>query len=66
MDDLLLRITELETRVAHQDITIAELNSVLTEQWKKFDVVERQLNHLRGELETLDQRDHPNERPPHY
>ena len=66
MTDVLKRIEDLETRVAHQEKVIAELNEVITAQWKKFDVLESQIRHLRGELESLDQRDVPNERPPHY
>jgi SlyX protein len=66
MSDVQLRIEELETRVAHQDKIIAELNEVITAQWKKFEALERQINHLRGEVESFDQRDTPNERPPHY
>jgi SlyX protein len=60
------RIDELEMRMAHQDQTIAELNDVITAQWKKIEVLERQLGQLRGEIENMDQRAAPIDRPPHY
>ncbi len=66
MNDYAQRIDELETRMAHQDRIIADLNDVITSQWKKFDSLESQIKRLRGELEDLDQRDVPNEKPPHY
>jgi SlyX protein len=66
MAEVLHRIEELETRVAHQEKTISELNDVITAQWKRFDFLESQIKHLRGELESMDQGSVPNERPPHY
>lgn len=62
------RIDELEMRVAHQDNTIAELNEVITEQWKKLDALERQLRRLGEELEAMEQAEGPsaNQKPPHY
>jgi SlyX protein len=61
------RINDLEVRMAHQDQTIADLNDVITAQWKKLDALERQLKRLSEELETMDQGDVPaNQKPPHY
>jgi SlyX protein len=61
------RIQNLEIRMAHQDQTIADLNDVITAQWKKLDALERQLKRMSEELETMDQGDIPaNQKPPHY
>jgi SlyX protein len=62
------RIDELEMRVAHQDQTISELNDVITAQWKKLEMMERQLRRLGEELEAMDGGEGPaaNQKPPHY
>jgi SlyX protein len=61
------RINDLEIRMAHQDQTIADLNDVITAQWKKLDALERQLKRLSDELESMDVGDAPaNQKPPHY
>jgi SlyX protein len=63
-----MRIDELEMRVAHQDKTIAELNDVITEQWKKMEALERQLRRFGEELDAIEQSEGPaaNQKPPHY
>lgn len=67
MTNIESRIDELEMRVAHQDKTIGELNDVITAQWKKLEVMQRQLQRLGDELEALDQVEAPaNQKPPHY
>ena len=61
------RINDLEIRMAHQDQTIADLNEVITAQWKKLDALERQLKRLGEELESMESGDAPtNQKPPHY
>ena len=67
MSDLSIRIEDLETRVAHQDKIIADLNDVITAQWRKMEAVEFQLRRLGEEMQTMDQGDGPaNQKPPHY
>jgi SlyX protein len=68
MANLEKRIDELEMRMAHQDKTIAELNDVITEQWKKMEAMERQLRRFGEELESLGSAEGPaaNQKPPHY
>jgi SlyX protein len=63
-----LRIDEMEIRIAHQDKTIAELNDVITSQWKKLEMMERQLRRLGEEIEAMEAGDGPaaNQKPPHY
>jgi SlyX protein len=61
------RIEDLETRVAHQERTIAELNDVITAQWRKLEAIEFQLRRLGEEIQTMDAGDGPaNQKPPHY
>jgi SlyX protein len=68
MPQLEKRIDELEMRIAHQDRAIAELNDVITGQWKKIEAMERQLRRLGEELEAMESGDDPaaNQKPPHY
>jgi SlyX protein len=68
MGELEKRIDELEMRAAHQDKTIAELNDVITAQWKKMELMERQLRRLGEELEAMESGEAPaaNQKPPHY
>jgi SlyX protein len=62
------RIDELEMRIAHQDKAIADLNDVVTSQWKKLEAMERQLRRLGEELEAQQSSEAPaaNQKPPHY
>lgn len=63
-----LRLDEMEIRIAHQDKTIAELNDVVTAQWKKLEMMERQLRRLGEEIEAMETGEGPaaNQKPPHY
>ncbi len=66
--DLEQRIIELETRLAYQEQTLAELNQVLTAQQRRQAELERQLGLLREHLLSLAAapaaaEDAP---PPHY
>lgn len=60
------RIDVLEARLAHQEKTIADLNEVVTTQWKKIERLERQLQRLDEEVQALDTQDVPVTKPPHY
>lgn len=62
------RIEALETRVAHHEKTIGELNDVITAQWKQLEALERQLRRFGEELADMSAGDGPaaNQKPPHY
>jgi SlyX protein len=61
------RLDDLEMRLAHQDKTIAELNDVITSQWKAIDTLERKLRRLNEELEAVQATEAPPiQKPPHY
>ena len=67
MAEMTTRIDELEMRMAHQDRTIADLNDVITAQWKKIEVLENQLRRMGEELQSLEPSDTAtNQKPPHY
>ena len=61
------RLDALEMRIAEQDRTIADLNEVITAQWRKIDGLERHVSQLREEFQTIDTgRGAPEPPPPHY
>ena len=67
MAGLEARIDELEVRLTHHDKTIAELNEVITTQWKAIEALERQLRRLNDELRDLETQEAPPiTKPPHY
>ncbi len=66
MSDLSIRIEDLETRVAHQEKTISELNDVITAQWRKMEAIEFQLRRLGEEIQTMDGGTAVDRPPPHY
>lgn len=68
--ELEARVMELETRVAFQDDTLAELNEVLVEQSREVDHLRRQMaelikrfNDVAGQMPGATAEDAP---PPHY
>ena len=65
--DASARLDALEAHFAHQDRLIAELNEVITSQWRKIDLLERQVARLRQEFQNIGtQRDGAEPPPPHY
>ena len=61
------RLDALEIRIAHQDRTIAELNEVVAEQWKKIDLLSRRVAALVEEFRNSEpRREGPEPPPPHY
>ena len=67
LSDQSSRIDALEVRSAHQDQTIAELNDVITAQWRKIDALERQVSRMQDEYQNMTvPRDLPEPPPPHY
>ena len=61
------RFVILETKVAYQDKTIADLNDVLIEQNRTIETLRRRLERFEQQLDLLlGQFDAPPEKPPHY
>jgi uncharacterized coiled-coil protein SlyX len=61
------RLDELEIKVAHQELTIAELNDVIASQWRKIEELERLMKNLLEDVQNIiPGRDGPEPPPPHY
>jgi SlyX protein len=64
------RFIDLESRLAHQDQLLNELNEVMTQQQAKLMQLETLCNSLISRVrsigEALPDGDPTNERPPHY
>ena len=61
------RLEDLEIRLAHQEKVLAELNDIVTAQWKKIDALESQNRRLREDFQNLDVgQKAPEPPPPHY
>ena len=63
------RIEQLETRIAHQDHTIEELNKSVTEQWTQIDGLTKQLERMAARLQHVEDNAPPGAAeppPPHY
>ena len=69
-ENLRTRIDELEIKLAHQEVTIEELNDALSQQWQVIDELSRKLVMMGGRLQTLEEgSDTPppvEPPPPHY
>jgi SlyX protein len=63
-------LIEVQTQLAFQDQTIAELNTVLTSQQQQIDKLRLELSLLKDQLgmleERLDSGPPQDEKPPHY
>ena len=63
------RLDTLETRIAHQDQMIEDLNSTITDQWKQIEALSRQVKRLDAQLQDVRDSGSPGEQeppPPHY
>ena len=64
------RFEALETRIAHQERAIEDLNSAVTEQWKQIETLTQQLARFGDRLQQVEDNtpssaaDEPP--PPHY
>lgn len=61
------RFIAIETKIAHQEILIEELNQVIYEQQKSLDILEAQLKRLTARvLEGTEDIGPANQKAPHY
>ncbi|MCG8471906.1 MAG: SlyX family protein [Desulfobacterales bacterium] len=64
------RIIDLETKLAYQEHTIDELNSVIIEQQNEIDRLKQAVEYLLDKVEQLVdthmEKAPANEKPPHY
>ena len=67
LSDASSRLDTLEMRIAHQDKTIADMNDVITTQWRTIDALQRHVMELREEFRNIvPPRTTPEPAPPHY
>lgn len=62
-------LIDLQTRIAFQEQSLEEMNTVLTRQQKQIEVLVRELRALRDQYESLSahgQAGQIEEKPPHY
>jgi len=63
------RIDTLETRIAHQDRMLDDINATITDQWKRIESLTRQIARLDEQLQDVRDSGGPageQEPPPHY
>lgn len=60
------RAIEIETKLAHQEHLLAELNAALTDQQAQIGKLEHLCRSLVDRVKTLSASGSADERPPHY
>ncbi len=68
-EDVLARLEALESRIAHQDAVIEDLNGALLAQWQSLEAALRRLGQLEERLRDAESRagrDAAEAPPPHY
>ena len=60
------RLITLETKVAYQEKTIADLNDVVVAQARLLDSFELRMKRLEQQLQSPALEEHQRETPPHY
>jgi SlyX protein len=68
IETLTQRIDALETHIAHQDQTIEDLNTAITDQWKQIEELAYRVSRLTDELREVQMggSNEPEPPPPHY
>lgn len=73
MSDIEEQLIDVQTRVAYQEDTLAQLNDVITKQDAEIVQLKQQMRLLAQRLDELSrdpaqagETDIPNDRPPHY
>jgi len=64
------RLNDIETTLAHQDKTIADLSDVINDQWKQIEALKRKLLETNNKIDELESNaganDQANVKPPHW
>ena len=62
------RITELEIKLAHQEIALEQLNQVITEQQQEIAAMKLYMQSLKDKFENIQyaEKNQPEAPPPHY
>lgn len=57
------RLIEIETKLAHQEILVSELNQVIAQQQETIDGLEKAIKKF---FKQFQEAPHENKKPPHY
>lgn len=70
METLARRLDIVEAALAHQELTVAELDRVVLDQWRLIDGLQRRVGQLTDQLREAESRfsrnGAPEPPPPHY
>ncbi len=68
IESLTQRIDALEAHIAHQDRTIEDLNTALTDQWRQIEDLAYRMSRLAEMLREVESsgNSEPEPPPPHY
>lgn len=70
LEDLAIRLIQIESAVAHLQHDVGELNSALSGYYRRVQKFEERFVHIEHELETMnqgsDERSPEDDKPPHY
>jgi SlyX protein len=69
-ETLSARIADLETRSAHQERIIEDLNKSVTEQWKQIESLTKQIGRVTDRMQSIEENSPSSGEveppPPHY
>ena len=68
-DDLEARVQNLEEALAHRDSELQDLSDMVSQQWKRIEAMETELNRTKDRIITLEddvgQGPEADQKPPH-
>ena len=69
-NDIEARFQALEELLAHRDIEVQDLSDMVSQQWKRIEALEREIERTKDRIITLEDEvgDGPdaNQKPPHW
>ncbi|MBL4888397.1 MAG: SlyX family protein [Candidatus Lindowbacteria bacterium] len=69
-DDLEARVQTLEEALAHRDSELQDLSDMVSQQWKRIEAMESELNRTKDRIITLEddvgQGPEADQKPPHW
>ncbi|PCI40994.1 MAG: hypothetical protein COB46_05450 [Rhodospirillaceae bacterium] len=69
-DDLDARVQNLEEALAHRDSELQDLSDMVSQQWKRIEAIEGELNRTKDRIITLEddvgQGAEADQKPPHW
>ena len=69
-DDLQARVQNLEEALAHRDSELQDLSDMVSQQWKRIEAMEAEINRTKDRIITLEddvgQGPEADQKPPHW